>query len=73
MEKRKLRRPYGTLQYLKGTNKNAGKRLFTRVCGDRIKRNGFKLNEGRIRLDIRKKSLTRKGGKRLEQAVQRGG
>lgn len=33
-------------------------RLFTRGCSDMTKGNGFKLKEGRLRLDIWKKSFT---------------
>ena len=45
-------------QYLKGSDRKEGDRLFSRVCCDRTKENGFKLEEGRFRLDIRKKSFT---------------
>ncbi|KAK4824279.1 hypothetical protein QYF61_012839 [Mycteria americana] len=45
-------------QYLKGTYKKAGERLFTRACSDRTRGNGFKVKEGRLRLDIRKKFFT---------------
>jgi len=53
------RRPWGDLraafQYPKGAYKKAGERLFTRACSDRTRGNGFKLKEGRFRLDIKKK------------------
>jgi len=43
--------------YLKGSNKREGDTLFSRVCCDRTRGNGFQLKEGRFRLDIRKKFL----------------
>ncbi|KAK4806242.1 LOW QUALITY PROTEIN: hypothetical protein QYF61_013386 [Mycteria americana] len=45
-------------QYLKGAYKKDGERLFSRACSDRTRDNGFKLKEGRFRLDIRKKFFT---------------
>ena len=59
LEKRRL---WGNLiaafQYPKGAYKKAGEGLFTRACSDRPRGNGFKLKEGRFRLDTRKKFFT---------------
>ena len=45
-------------QYLKGSYRKEGDRLFSRVCADRTRGNGFKHKEGRFKLDMRKKSFT---------------
>ena len=61
LEKRRLQ---GDLivafQYLKGAYKQEGERLFARVDSDRIWGNGFKLGQGRFRLDIGKKVFTQR-------------
>ena len=45
-------------QYLKGAHGKAGEGLFMRAGSDRMRESGFKLEEGRFRLDIRKKFFT---------------
>ena len=45
-------------QYLKVSHKKEEDRLFSMVCGDRTRGNGFNLKEDRFSLDIRKKSFT---------------
>jgi len=45
-------------QYLKRGCKKEGDKLFSTVCDDRRRGNDFKLKEGRLRLDIRKKIFT---------------
>ncbi|KAK4823488.1 hypothetical protein QYF61_002552, partial [Mycteria americana] len=59
LEKRRLRGDLvADFQYPKGAYKKAGEGHFTRLCSDRTRGNGFKLKEGRFRLDIRKKFFT---------------
>lgn len=38
-------------QYTQGGCKKEGNRAFSRACSDKTKGNGFKLKEGRLRLD----------------------
>ncbi|KAK4806794.1 hypothetical protein QYF61_005590 [Mycteria americana] len=72
LEKRRL---WGDLivafQYVKGAYKKDGERLFTRACSDRTRGIGYKLKEGRFRLDIRKKFFYDEGGETGGQVVQR--
>uniref|UniRef100_A0A8B9GC29 Reverse transcriptase domain-containing protein n=1 Tax=Amazona collaria TaxID=241587 RepID=A0A8B9GC29_9PSIT len=56
------RRLHGDLiavfQYLKGAYRDAGEGLFMRDCSDRTRGKGFKLKQGKFRLDMRKKFFT---------------
>ncbi|KGL96055.1 hypothetical protein N301_03007, partial [Charadrius vociferus] len=59
LEKRRLRGDLiAAFWYLKGAYRRAGEGFYTRARSDRMRGNGYKLEEGRFRLNIRKKFFT---------------
>ena len=61
LEKKRLQGDFiVAFQYLKGVYKQEGEWLFVRVGSDKTRRNGFKLRQGRFRLDLRRKLFTQR-------------
>ncbi|PKU49343.1 hypothetical protein llap_382 [Limosa lapponica baueri] len=59
LEKRRLQGDFtAVFQYLKGAYRRDGEGLFMRECSDRTRGDGFKLEEERFRLYIRKRFFT---------------
>ena len=59
LEKRRLQGDLiAAFQYLKGAYKQEGSQLFERIDNSNKRGNGFKLKEGRFRLDVRGKLFT---------------
>ena len=73
LEKRRLPGDLlAAFQYFKEADKQDGDRRFRRACCGRTRGNGFKLKEGRFRLDLRKNFFTMrvvKHWKRLPREV----
>ena len=59
LQKRRLQGDLvAAFQYLKWAYREDGENLFSKACCDRTRSNGFKLREGRFRLEIRKQCFT---------------
>jgi len=72
LEKRRLQGDLiAAIQYLKGAYRKDEENIYSKDCCDRTRSNGFKLKEGRFRLDIKEEVFYHKGGETVEQVAQR--
>ena len=63
--------PHSDLPVPEGGLQESWGEIFITACSNRMRGNGFKLEEGRFRLDIRKKFFTEgEGGETLKQVTQ---
>ena len=53
-------------EYLKGACRKEGENIFSMACRNKTRGNGFKLREGRFKLDVRKKFFDNEGGETPE-------
>jgi len=70
-EEKAVGRLYNSLPVPEGAYRKDGENIIARACCDRTRSNGFKLREGRFRLDIRKKFFYDKGSEAVEQIARR--
>lgn len=57
-EEKAVWRPHSNLQVSEGSYKDVREEHFVRNCSGRTRSNGYKLKEGKFRLDVRKKIFT---------------
>jgi len=57
-EEKAAGRPDSSLSVPEGAYRKDGENIFSRACCDRTRNKGFKLREGRFRIDIRKQFFT---------------
>jgi len=60
-----------SFQYLKGDSRQEGDQLFTWAYSKRTRGNGFKVQEGRFKLDAKKKFFTQRVVRRWHRPIEK--